>query len=268
MAFWRFVFHVRSAVAALALMAAQFAGGNQGQGPAPAQSGNHTPPVREGVSDFTEDQLVRVTEMIARALSAAATSDWSGDVRMYAAAYEQYLQTGGVPEADGGQEATTRRSSADPSVGNVNCSERTADNPHKGHNAAWEQVVKAKAFATCATIWWDTRPSAHEVRWRLVMNLRDVSGGAGLVGTAAWRKTGYTAQWFRNSGNGPDNVGTQVFARDCRNGTYENQIAVFLELPWPYYLTRGNPVGADDKTASVTNCPRPLAWGPGGMKAR
>lgn len=128
-----------------------------------------------------------------------------------------------------------------------------ADNPHKGGKS---QVVKAKAFATCTTSWWDTRPASHEVRWRLVMNLRDVS--LGLVGTATWRKTGYSASWYRDSGNQPGNVGTQVFARDCRNGTYENVIAIFLHVPWPYYLVRPNPVGQDDKTARVSNCPRPL----------
>ncbi|MYB38044.1 MAG: hypothetical protein F4Y26_11855 [Gammaproteobacteria bacterium] len=235
-------------------MTVQFAGGAQEEAPSDTQ----TPPAREGVSDFTEEQLVRVTAMIARALSAVATSDLSSGVKMYADAYEAYLQTGEVPRAKADQAATTQRSAADRTVGSVRCDEAVADNPHKGDNAAYEQVVKAKAYANCNTIWWDVRPAAHEVRWRLVMNLRDVSGGLGLVGYASWPKTGYRASWYRNSGNDPDDVGTQVFARDCRNGTYQNLIAIFLSLPWPYYLDRGNPVGEDDKTARVTNCPRPL----------
>lgn len=74
----RSVFDVWYALVALAFMAAQFAGGEQGEGASDIQ----TPPVREGVSDFTEEQLVRVTEMIGRAMSAVATSDLSSDVRM------------------------------------------------------------------------------------------------------------------------------------------------------------------------------------------
>lgn len=254
MAFRHSAFHVRHALVAAAFLIVQFAGGAQEESP----SDDQTAPARGGVSDFTEEQLVQVTAMIARALSAVATSDLSSGVKMYADAYEEYLQTGEVPRAKGERAATAQRSAADRTVGRVRCDEAVADNPHKGANAEHRQVVKAKAYANCNTIWWDTRPAAHEVRWSLVMNLRDVSGGLGLVGTATWRKIGYRASWYRNSGNELGDVGTQVFARDCRNGTYQNLIAVFLSVPWPYYLELGNPVGEDDKTARVSNCPRPL----------
>lgn len=254
MAFRQTPRHVRFLAATLTAIVAQFAAGT----PQETFRDTHAPPPPTSVSDFTEDQLVRIAEMIGRTLSATDNSSYDSDVKVYAAAYEQYLQTGKLPPGND-DDATHQRSSADPIVGKVRCSEVKADNPHKGANALHQQVVKAKAFAHCATIFWNVRPPSHQVRWQLVMNLRDVAGSRGQVGSAVWPKTGYSAAWYRNSGNDPGDVGTQVFARDCQNGTYNNQVSIFLTLPYPFYFDGPNPVGIDDRTASVTNCRPPVA---------
>ena len=131
-----------------------------------------------------------------------------------------------------------------------------ADNPHVGSSTG---NVKAKTESSCDythTNLLHPPPEDPFFRWTLTIALTDDAGATIASGDFVRQES--DPHWPPNSTSsfwGGSVEGTQIDAGYCEDGTYTNEVVIWLSMVWPYnYADSHQPVAQGSRTADV-ECP-------------
>lgn len=154
----------------------------------------------------------------------------------------------------------------DPVVATIHCWDFRAADPHKGEGPNRVDVTKAKSRAKCeilptVIVGW---PPPAVVDWELHMVLGQHTwvriGPVSIpvylpVGIASHERNGTWNPVWKPDRAGRHYDGTQVFhVIGCVNGRFQNISTLWIEVPPPWYVSRGGFLGLRIQNGRVGDC--------------